>query len=352
MAKDTMKALVYHAPGTVSLDDVPMPRIQRPTDVIAKVTLSVICTSDLHIMHGYVPVVEPPRILGHEFCAELVEVGPEVKGFKAGDRVHVAPLSFCGNCKWCKIGRVGKCENAGGFGIYIEGCQAEYIRIPYANNCMIPIPDGLSDRDVLLIGDMMGTAWFGVKNAEIKEGDTVAVVGCGPVGLCTCLLAKKAFKASKVIAIDAIQERIDLALKEGVADVGFNVMKDDVVKLVLAQTGDNGVDSVIETGGNIESMQLACNITGYRGIVSTVSVFPGPIELPLHELLYKNLTIRMGIQRAEGIPEMMKMIKDGTICTDFILTHQGPLNNIVEAYDVFGKREDGCIKYVVTPWEK
>jgi alcohol dehydrogenase len=352
MLEGTMKALVYHEPGKISLDDVPVPKLVKPTDAIARVTLSVICTSDLHIMHGHVAQVVPPKILGHEFCAELIEVGAEVKGFKPGDRVHVAPLSFCGTCAMCRVGRLGRCENGGGFGIFAEGCQAEYIRIPNANSCMIPIPDDMNERDVLLLGDMLGTAWFGVKGAEVAEGQTVAVVGCGAVGMCSALLAKKAFKAGKVIVIDTVQERIDLAVKEGVADLGINVLTQDAARIVLNETGERGVDSVIETAGSEQSFVMAAEIAKYAGIVSTVSVFAAPITIPIHELLYKNLTIRMGIQRIEGIAEMMKLIKDGTISTNFILTHQGPLNDILNAYEIFGKRLDGCIKYAITPYER
>ncbi len=351
MEQKTMKALVYHGPHNISLDDVPVPQLQKDTDVIARVTLSTICTSDVHIAEGHVPIVTAPKILGHEFCAELMEVGSAVKGFKVGDRVHIPPLSFCGECEMCKVGRVGACLNGGGFGIFAEGCQAEYIRIPNANNCLIPIPDELTEKDVLLLGDMLATGWFGVKNAEIQPGQTVAVVGCGPVGLCTCALAKKVFGA-KVIALDTVQDRIDLAIKEGVADIGINVLTDDVAQKIGAATGGRGVDATIESAGTPQAFSMALEITAVSGIVSSVAVYPCSCELPMQSLVYKNLTIRMGIQRIEGIPEMMKLLMDGTLNTNFILTHQAPLNDILKGYEVFGNKQDGCIKWVVTPYER
>lgn len=351
MEQKTMKALVYHGPHNYSLDDVLVPQLQKDTDVIARVTLSTICTSDVHITGGNVPIVTAPKVLGHEFCAELIEVGSAVKGFKVGDRVHVPPLSFCGECEMCKVGRVGACLNAGGFGIFAEGCHAEYIRIPHAQNCLIPIPDELTEKDVLLLGDMLSTAWFGIKNAEVKEGQTVAVLGCGPVGLSTCLLAKKV-KGAKVIAFDTIQERIDLALEEGVADIGVNVLTDNIAQIISETTGGRGVAATIETAGTPEAFGLALEITAVAGIVSSVAVYEEAVQLPMQTLVYKNLTIKMGIQRLEGIADMLKLIKEGVINTNFILTHQSPLNDILKGYEVFGEKQDGCVKWVLTPYER
>ncbi len=351
MEQKSMKALVYHGPHNISLDDIPVPQLQEATDVIARVTLSTICTSDVHIAEGMIPLVTPPKILGHEFCAEIIEIGSAVKGFKVCDRVHVTPLNFCGECDMCKVGRVGACLKGGGFGIFSEGCQAEYIRIPNANSCMIPIPDGLKEKDILLLGDMLGTGWFGVKNAEIKAGQTIAVIGCGPVGLATCVLAKKAFGAN-VIAMDIIQDRLDLALKEGVADIGINVLTDNVAQKIGEATCGKGVDSSIETAGTPDAFSMALEITRVSGIVSSVALYPSNCELPMQTLVFKNLTIKMGIQRIEGVAEMLKLLLDGTISTNFILTHQGPLNDILKGYELFGNKQDGCIKWVVTPYER
>lgn len=351
LLKKTMKALVYEGPNQINLKDVPTPKLEKPTDAIAKVTLSTICTSDIHIAKGHIPFVKPPIILGHEFCAELIEVGSGVKNFKPGDRVHVAPLTYCGECPTCKSGRITVCDNGGGFGIKVQGCQAEYIRIPNADRCMIPIPDNLKYEDVLLLGDMLATAYFGINNADVKEGDTVAVIGLGPVGFCTCILLKKMFK-TKVIAITRKEESLQKALKEGVADYTINESDPELMNKLMKYTGGKGAGKVIETAGVQATMDVALNIVSYRGTVSTVAVFSGPIQLPMQSLIYKNVKIHMGIQRTEGLPEMMKLIENGTIDTNFVLTHKAPLNDILKGYEVFGKKQDGCIKWAVTPYEE
>ena len=351
MLKETMKALVYEEPNQINLKDVPMPKLEKSTDVIAKVTLSTICTSDIHIAKGQVPFVNPPIVLGHEFCAELIEVGSDVKGFKPGDHVHVAPVTYCGECPTCKARRITICDNGGGFGIKLQGCQAEYIRIPNANSCMIPIPEGLKDEDVLLLGDMLATAYFAIKKADVKEGDMVAVIGLGPVGFCTCILLKKMFKAN-VIAITRKEESLEKVLKEGIADYTINAKDEELVNKVMELTGGRGVEKVIETTGVQATIDTAISIVRYEGIITTVAVFEESIKLPMVSLVYKNIDFRMGIQRGEGLQEILKLIQDGTIDTSFVLTHKAPLNDILKGYEVFGKKQDGCIKWVVTPYEE
>ncbi len=350
--KETMKGLVYHGNKTISLDDLPMPKIEKPDDVIGKVTVSAICTSDLHIVQGHAPA-KAPLVLGHEFCVEVVEAGEAVKDqYKQGEHYVVAPLSYCGQCDMCKVGRVGRCENGGGFGIFQNGAQAEYIRVSNSRTCMYKIPEGVKDEDVLLVPDMLATGLFGIKQAGVQKGDTVAVIGLGPVGFCTCELLKKLYNC-RVVAITRQQASLEKAKALGIADEIVNATDPEMVNKVLQLTG-KGVPIVIETAGNQATMDAAFNIVAYGGMVSTVSVFGGPISVPFHTLIYKNVRIAMGIQRAEGIAEMIANVKEGELDTSFALTHKVPLNKIVEGYETFGlsgTRTPGCIKVVVTPWE-
>jgi len=354
MEQKTMKALVYHEAGKYSLDDVAVPHILQPTDVIGRVTLSAICSSDVHLVHGDMPNVKGPKIVGHEFCAEIVEVGSAVTDLKPGDRVQVMVGPFCGECKFCKMGVPVMCEHpdAGCFGANgPDGCQAEYIRIPSASKMCIKIPEGLTDDDVLLLGDMLATARYGLENAKVKAGQSVAVIGVGPVGLSTCLLAKKVYGARQVIAIDIQQYRVDLALKEGIADVGINPATEDVLQKFMAATG-GGVDAVIETAGTAATLNMAFGMARPGGIVSNVAIFAGPVELPIPQITVKNVGFISGIQFYEGVEEMLQMIKEGKIDTRFMQTHRAPLNDILKGYDVFGNKKDGCVKWLVTPYER
>lgn len=356
MQQKTMKALVCEGPGKYGLKDIPVPKILEPTDVIGKVTLAAICTSDIHYVNGELATAVYPRTMGHEFCIEIVETGDAVKKFKVGDRCVVKAGASCGECVFCKLGIRSACVRGGIFGSIgtLDGCHAEYIRVPFADleGQLIPIPDGMSEEDIIMLPDMLGTAWFGVKNAEIKEGSTVAVVGVGPVGLCSCLLAKKMFKAKTVIAIDLIQERVDLAVKEGIADLGINASTENVDAKVKELVGPLGVDATVETAGVEEALQTCVAITKPSGILSTVSIFSVPMmPMPMNMLMTKKINLRYGIQETEGMPEMLAAIQDGTINTRFLMTHKKPLNDIMEGYKVFGNKEDGCIKWLVTPLE-
>ena len=351
MEQKTMKALVYHGPGVISLDEVPVPEIKRPGDVIGRVTLNAICTSDVHVMHGHLPMAVPPLILGHEFVVEAVEVGPEAKDYYGneiviGRRYCVLPASFCGECEMCKQGRIAACVNGGTYGVRQDGCQAEYIRIPDAFSCMIPVPDGVSDSQIVLLGDMLATAWFGIINANVKEGQMAAVVGLGPVGLCACELLTKHF-GCKVVGLTRDQGKIDMALKQGVIVAGVNPSTDDVAARVAELTDGKNFPAVIETPGNQSSMDLACSLVGFKGTVSTIAIFGGPIVIPMHQIVYRNATITMGVQCLDGIDEMLAGILSGKLDTSWILTHSSSLDDILKGYEVFGNHTETCTKWVI-----
>jgi len=355
LEQKSMKALVYQEPHKYGLMDVPVPKIIDPTDVIGKVTLAAICTSDIHVVHGEVASTVVPRIVGHEFCIEIVEIGSEVKSVKPGDRCVVKPSASCGECVMCKMGVRSACLKGGIFGTTVDGCFAEYMRVPFADQQgeLYLIPEGLDEESVILLPDMLGTGYYACKLAELQAGQTVAVIGVGPVGLSTCLLAKKVFGAKKVIAIDILQNRVDAALKAGVADIGINPATDDIAAIIKEATGGMGVDCTIEGAGVSTTMAMAASITRIGGIVASISIFNEQyVPIPMNEMLVKGQKLHFGIQTQEGVPEMMQMIKEGKIDARFIATHRAPLNDIMQGFEIFGKQQDGCIKWLITPYER
>lgn len=354
MEEKTMKALVYHAPHQFGLEDVSVPQIMAPDDAIIRVTLATPCTSDIHILEGHMPFVKGPITLGHEFCGEIVELGAAIQGYEVGQKVHCLPGAFCNQCDMCKSGYSSFCETGGCYGTVkgLNGALAEYIRIPHADQSMIIIPDGLLEEDVLLLGDMLGTGYFGVTNGEVKKGDAVAVFGVGPVGMCACILAKKVFEADPVIAVDLAQYRLDAVLKAGVADYVINPNEEDAVKKIREITGRRGVNAAIETAGVQSTMTAAAKSLAIGGILSTIAIFAKPVELPLHIMPNRNNQLRTGIQQCAGMDVMLEEIKAGRINTRFMQTHRSPLNDIIHALDIFGGNKDGCIKYLITPFER
>ncbi|CAA7602323.1 Alcohol dehydrogenase GroES-like domain protein [Acididesulfobacillus acetoxydans] len=352
MLKKTMKALVYRGPNRYGLEDVPTPQITDQNDAIGRVTLAAICTSDIHLVRGHIPNVSVPKTVGHEFCAEIVEIGSSVKRLKPGTRCVVRPAASCGTCKMCQSGMPALCEKYGIFGLgQLEGAQAEYVLIPQADRVCDPIPPGLKEEDVILVPDMLATGWFGVKNAEVNSEKTIAVVGVGPVGMSACLIAKTIFGAKKVIAIDVLSERLDILLKNHVVDIVINSGSQNVSRIIQDITNGVGVDAAIESGGIESTFELAAEITKMGGIVSTVAVFSKPLMIPMEKMFAKNLTVKMGVHRGEGISDMIGKIQEGQLDARFMLTHKKPLNDVLEGYDIFGHQKDGCVKWVITPYQ-
>ncbi len=349
---DTMKALVYRGPEKIGLEDVPVPKIIEPDDAIVRVTTSTICGTDIHIWHGGMPEIEPPRVIGHEFVGEVVEVGPAVRNSKVGDKVAVSCVTQCGECFYCVRGIYSHCTTGSWiFGYMIDGCQAEYVRVPHANLGMFSIPEGLTEEDVLFVGDILSTGYFGSENAEIEPGDTVAVMGCGPVGMCAMTTARL-WGPSKIIAVDINQQRLDAAVAQGIADVGVNPLNGDAVEQIKEMTGGMGADRTIEANGFKATYDMAIDAVRPGGNVSFIGVFEKPQELAMNTLWIKNIKISMGLVNANHIPELIKLIQAGKINTNFLITHRAPLNDIVTGYDVFGNKKDNCLKWVVTPYQR
>lgn len=352
MEQKTMKAVVYHGPGDLRLDNVPVPKIIEPDDAIIRVTTSTICGTDIHIQHGGLPEVKPGRVIGHEFCGEVIEVGPNVRNTKVGDRVAVSAITQCGECFYCLLGQYSQCTTGSWIlGHKIDGCQAEYVRVPHANMGLHLIPDGLSEEDVLFVGDILSTGYFGAEQGRIKPGDTVAVMGSGPVGM-SAMATAKLWGPAQIIAVDMSQERLDIALKEGIADVAINPTKENAAEKIRELTQGRGADVTIEAVGVKGTYELALDAVRPGGNVSIIGVFEQPQELAMNKLWIKNINLSMGLVNANHIPELIKLIEKGKINTNFMITHRAPLNDILTGYDVFGNKKDGCLKWIVTPYQK
>jgi len=351
MEQSTMKAVVYHGPGNISLDEVPVPKIIETDDAILKVTTSTICGTDIHIQAGGVPAVKPGTIIGHEFCGEIVEMGPNVHGFNVGDRVAVSCVTQCGECYYCLKQEYSHCTTGSWiFGHLIDGCQAEFVRVPHANFGMHKIPEGLTDADLLFIGDILSTGYFGAERGRIQPGDTVAVMGTGPVGMCAMATAKL-WGPAQIIAVDINEHRLSVCKEQKIADITLNPLEVDVVAKIKELTGGRGADVTIEAVGAAPTFNLSLEAVRPGGNVSIIGVFEKPIEVKMNELWIKNINISMGLVQANHLPKLIDLISKGKLDMRFLQTHHAPLNRIMEGYDIFGNKKDNCLKWVVTPYE-
>ena len=345
----TMKAAVYKENGTITLEDRPVPRLKDPRDAIIKVTLTTICSSDIHIKHGAVPRAVPGTILGHEFVGIVEQTGEAVKKFKQGDRVAVNVETFCGECYFCRRGYVNNCTHEHGgwaLGCRIDGGQAEYVRVPFADNGLTKIPDEVTDEAALFTGDILSTGYWGASLAEIKPADTVAVIGAGPTGLCT-LMCARLYGPGVVIAIDTSDERLELAKEQGLADVIINPLKQDVEQEIKKLTLGRGADAVLEVAGGRDTFRMAWKIARPNAVVCVVALYEEPQMLPLPDMYGKNLVFKTGGVDASCCEEIMKLIKAGKLDTSCLITHRTKLEHIMEAYDVFENKKDHVIKYAI-----
>ncbi len=351
MDRKTMKAVVYKGHGEVALEDRAMPVIQEATDVIVKVTLSSICSSDLHIKHGTVPRARENTVLGHEFVGIVTEIGSGVKKFTVGDRVAVNVETFCGECYFCKRGFVNNCVHGGWeMGCRIDGGQAEYARIPMADQGLTKIPDDVTDEAALFQGDILATGYWAASIAELKPADTVVVLGAGPTGLCT-MMSARLYSPAKVIAVDVSAERLALAKEQGLADVTLRVGEVDVEQEILRLTEGRGADRVFEVAGTNETFQTAWKIARPNAIVVVVALYPEAQPIPLHLMYGKNLTFKTGGVDANACEDIMKLIACGKLDTSCLITHKRPLNEVMEGYRIFENKLDGVVKWIITPYE-
>ena len=341
----TMKAVVYKGKGQVVLEDRPVPVIQDPRDAIVRVTRSTICTSDLHIKHGTVPRAKENTVLGHEFVGEVVEVGSAVKKFKAGDRVSVNVETFCGECFFCKRGYVNNCVEGGWeLGCRIDGGQAEYVRVPFADQGLNKIPDGVTDRQALLVGDVLATGFWAARISEITPEDTVLILGAGPTGICT-LLCVMLHSPKRIIVCEKDASRLQF-LRQHYPQV-LTVQPEDCTAFVRAHSDHDGADVVLEVAGADSTFRLAWECARPNAVVTVVALYDKAQTLPLPEMYGKNLTFKTGGVDGCDCEETLRLIAEGKIDTEPLITHTYPLRRIAEGYELFEKKRDGVIKVAV-----
>lgn len=401
-----MKAVVWHAVGDIRLDDVPEPTIEQPTDAVIRLTASAICGTDLHFVRGTFTGMKVGTILGHEGVGVVEKLGPMVRNFDVGDRVVVCSTVSCGTCSYCRAGYTAQCDNANPNGPSagtcffggpadtgpVNGLQAERARIPFASNTLVRLPEAVSDDQAILISDIVPTGWYGAILAEVKDGDTVAVFGCGPVGL---FAIASAFLqgAGRVIAVDKYADRLAMARRLGAFTVNFEA--EDPTEVVKELTGGAGVDRVIDAvgvdamhahhgpaaakgetlrkfeheqhevapeqhphdgtfmpgDGPSQALQWAVEVAAKAGTLGIIGVYPPKAEtFPIGRAMNKNLTINMGnCNHRAYIPKLLEMVRTGVIDPVKVLTKVQPMTGAIEAYEHFDRREAGWIKTELKP---
>jgi alcohol dehydrogenase len=346
-----MKALVFGGPGQRSWDSADDPSIVDPTDVIVRIDTTTICGTDLHILKGDVPAVTEGRILGHEAVGTVVETGAAVTSLKKGDHVLVPAITSCGRCAYCKAGMAAHCQGTGGigwiFGHLIDGLQAQYARVPFAETSVHVVPDGVSDEQVLFLADILPTGYeIGVQNGGVKPGDTVAVVGAGPVGLAAMMTASIAGTA-RIIAVDLAPSRLRHAENFGATHTVAG--GDGAREAVLALTDGQGVDVAMEAVGAPATFNLCTEIVRPGGTVANIGVHGAPTTLHLEDLWIKNITITTGLVSGSTVPTLLALAREGRIEAEKLGTHRFKLDEIERAYDVFGAADEhDALKVVIT----
>lgn len=343
-----MKALTYIEHGKFALTDKPKPQIINARDAIVRVTLGSICTSDLHIKHGSVPRAVPGITVGHEMVGIVEEVGAEVTNVKPGDRVTVNVETFCGECFFCKHGFVNNCTDKNGgwaLGCRIDGGQAEFVRVPYADQGLNKIPDSVTDEQALFVGDILATGFWAARISEITNEDTVLIIGAGPTGICTllCVMLKQ---PKRIIVCEKDPTRVQF-VKEHYPDV-LLCQPEECENYVHANSDHGGADVVLEVAGAKDTFQLAWMCARPNAVVTVVALYDEAQALPLPDMYGKNLTFKTGGVDGCDCAEILNLIEQGKIDTTPLITHRYPLADIEEAYRIFENHLDGVIKIAVT----
>jgi alcohol dehydrogenase len=346
-----MKALVYQGPGVKNWQDMPDPVVRDDTDAIVRVDATTICGTDLHILRGDVPETTAGTILGHEAVGTIVEVGKGVKARKEGDRVLVSCISACGHCRFCREGRYGQCLGGGGWilGHTIDGTQAEFVRVPFADTSTYPVPDGVADEEVLMLADILPTSYeVGVRNGAIQPGDVVAIVGAGPIGL-AAITGARLMSPSHIVAIDQADARLEAAKQFG-ADVTINNAVADAFSEIQWLTDDLGVDVAIEAVGVPETFELCADLVRPGGHIANIGVHGQPATLHLERLWIRDVTITTGLVDTYSTPTLLRLVTSRQIDARPFVTHRFGKDEVLAAYDVFGRAaETDALKVVITP---
>jgi len=331
-----MKALVYHGPGQKAWEDKPRPKIEKPGDAIVRITTSTICGTDLHILKGDVPSVVPGRILGHEGVGIVDETGPAVSGFRHGDRVLISCITSCGRCDFCRKAMYSHCRTGGWIlGNTIDGTQAEYVRIPHADTSLYALPPDADEKAMVMLSDILPTAFeCGVLNGQVKPGDTVAIVGAGPIGL-AALLTAQFYSPAEIVMIDLDANRLEVARSLGATKL-VNSSDGKAAQRVMELTGGAGVDVAIEAVGIPATFDVCQSIVAPGGHVANIGVHGKPVELRLERLWSHNVTITTRLVDTAATPMLLKVVQAGRLRPERLATHRFPLGDVMKAYETFG----------------
>jgi alcohol dehydrogenase len=346
-----MQAVVLKPEHQLAVEDVPQPGIDGPGQMLVKVTTAAICGSDLHIKHGEIPVM-PGTVIGHEFVGVVEETAPDVKSFKPGNRVDVAAGLWCGHCPSCKRGEVQNCRLGGvwggGFfkGVPLSGAQTEYVRVFNAELCAVPIPDNVSDEQAILVGDVFSTGFHAVKQGGVAPGDTVAIFGCGPIGL-AAVASARLFGPSRVFALDVLPNRLEVARRLGAETI--DASDGEEVNKLLAATGMYGVDVAIEASGLTTCFTRALGSIRRGGTLSVVGLFNSAVELQLPMLGLYGVHLHMGLADLGNMDQLMSLLANGRVDLSALATHSFPLSEAMAAYELFENHKDQCIKVMLKP---
>jgi len=330
-----MKALVYISESDKALQDRPKPEIAEPTDAIIKITKTTICGTDLHILKGDVPSCQPGRILGHEGVGIVEAVGSAVTAFKAGDRVLISCISACGKCVYCRKRMYSHCTTGGWIlGNKIDGTQAEFVRIPYADTSLYPIPEGADEEALVMLSDILPTGFeCGVLNGKVQPGSTVAIIGSGPIGL-AALLTAQFYSPSEIIMVDIDDNRLEVAKRFGATAV-VNSANGKAVEVLMKLTSRRGVDTAIEAVGIPATFELCEKIIAPGGIIANIGVHGSKVDLHLENLWDRNITITTRLVDTESTPMLLRLVQSDKIDAKLLITHRFKLDRIMDAYEAF-----------------